>query len=137
VIVQTFVPDHYAVRPVETHDYETFYAQEMAHRATLGFPPLGSLANVMVSAESELEAVAAAEAVARAVADGGSGAEVLGPAPAPLPRLRGRFRWQLLLKGDEKRVRDAARAALGALAKLQKPGAGVQGAVDVRPWSML
>ncbi len=33
VIVQTFDPDHYAIRPVLDHDYERFYAEELAHRA--------------------------------------------------------------------------------------------------------
>ena len=68
VIVQTFVPDHYAVRPVRDHDYEAFYAQEIAHRAALGFPPFGHLANVVVSAERESEAVAGAAQLAAAIA---------------------------------------------------------------------
>jgi primosomal protein N' (replication factor Y) len=29
--------------------------------------------------------------------------EVIGPAEAPLARIRGRYRWQLLLKGKESR----------------------------------
>jgi primosomal protein N' (replication factor Y) len=133
VIVQTFVPDHYAVRPVRDHDYETFYAQELAHRAALGFPPLGHLASVLVSAPQESDAVAGAAQLAAAIR-ASSACELLGPAPAPLPRLRGRHRQQLLIKGDRSAVRDAARAALAAGARLRE---GVQAAVDVRPWSML
>ena len=134
VIVQTFVPDHYAVRPVGEHDYESFYAEEMTHRAALGFPPCGHLASVTVSAERELDAEAAASGVARAVETAGADCTLLGPAPAPLARLRGRYRWQLLLKGDEAGVRQGARAALAAVGRLRE---GVQGAVDLRPWSML
>jgi primosomal protein N' (replication factor Y) len=133
VIVQTFVPDHYAIRPVRNHDYETFYAQELAHRAALGFPPFGHLANVVVSAERESEAVAGAAELAAAIAAAG-GCELLGPAPAPLPRLRGRHRQQLLIKGERDAVQAAARAALAATARLRE---GVSAAVDVRPWSML
>jgi primosomal protein N' (replication factor Y) len=133
VIVQTFVPDHYAVRPVRDHDYETFYAQELAHRASLGFPPLGSLASVLVSAEQESDAIAGAAQIAGAIA-AASACELLGPAPAPLPRLRGRHRQQILIKGDGDAVRAAAGAALAAATRLR---AGVTAAVDVRPWSML
>ena len=129
VIVQTFVPDHYAVRPVRDHDYETFYAQELAHRAALGFPPLGHLASVLVSAPHESDAVAGAAQLAAAIR-ASSACELLGPAPAPLPRLRGRHRQQLLIKGDRSAVRDAARAALAAGARLRE---GVQAAVDVVP----
>ena len=134
VIVQTFVPEHYALRPVVGHDYESFYAQELAHRASLGFPPFGRLASVLVSAKLEADAAAAAAQLARAIAAAAEGCELLGPAPAPLPRLRGRYRQQLLLKGDDESVRRAARAALDAITRLQE---GVQAAVDMRPWSML
>ena len=133
MIVQTFVPDHYAVRPVRDHDYETFYAQELAHRRALGFPPLGHLASVLVSAEREADAVAGAAQLAAAIAAAGA-CELLGPAPAPLPRLRGRHRHQLLIKGGRDAVQSAARAALAAAARLRD---GVTAAVDVRPWSML
>jgi primosomal protein N' (replication factor Y) len=133
VIVQTFVPDHYAVRPVRDHDYEAFYAQELAHRASLGFPPLGALASVLVSAEQEGDAVAGAAQLAQAIAASGA-CELLGPAPAPLPRLRGRHRQQILIKGDADAVRRAAAAALAAAPRLRT---GVTAAVDVRPWSML
>jgi primosomal protein N' (replication factor Y) len=161
VIVQTFVPDHYAIRPVRDHDYETFYAQELAHRRALRFPPLGELATVLVSAERESDAVAGAAQIAAAITAsfaqraqvsrsepqaseghqggerrpaGAGGCELLGPAPAPLPRLRGRHRQQLLIKGDAPAVQGAARAALAAAGRLRE---GVSAAVDVRPWSML
>jgi primosomal protein N' (replication factor Y) (superfamily II helicase) len=133
VIVQTFVPDHYAVRPVRDHDYETFYAQELAHRRALGFPPFGHLASVLVSAELESDAVAGAAQLADAIRTAGA-CELLGPAPAPLPRLRGRHRQQILIKGERAAVDGAARAALAAAARLRD---GVSAAVDVRPWSML
>jgi primosomal protein N' (replication factor Y) len=147
VIVQTFVPDHYAIRPVRDHDYETFYAQELAHRRTLGFPPLGNLASVLVSAELESDAVAGAAQLAAAIAAsfaqraegerrpaGVNDCELLGPAPAPLPRLRRRHRQQLLIKGESSAVYGAARAALAAAGRLRE---GIQASVDVRPWSML
>jgi primosomal protein N' (replication factor Y) len=136
VLIQTFVPDHYAVRPVRDHDYESFYREELAHRAALGYPPFGHLAQVMVSAEEEDAARHAAEHLARAAAEGAAGAvEVLGPAPAALARLRGRHRFQILLKaGDAAPVHAAARAAWLAADALAR---GVQASVDVAPISML
>jgi len=134
VVVQTFVPAHYAVQPVRDHDYERFYAEELTHRASAGFPPFGALASVLVSGESEEDTAAGAAEVAAAVRAEDTGCEVLGPAPAPLPRLRGRHRQQILLRGDAGPVRDAARAAQRGVTRLRE---GLQGAVDVRPWSML
>ncbi len=141
VVVQTWSPEHYAIRPVARHDYESFYAEELGHRAALGYPPFGHLAFVLVSGAHESEAAEAAARLALA-AEPPPGVELLGPAPAPLPRLRGRHRFQLLLKGaDEgavreaaRRVRDAARGARDAGGALP---AGVQASIDLRPSHML
>ena len=142
VIVQTFVPDHYALRPVVDHDDERFYRDEIAQRAALGYPPCGSLARVVVSGEDAAATAAGAEALARAareaVAAGAAGSdplEVLGPAPAPLARLRGRHRVQLLLKGRARpAVREVARAVARAAAALPR---ALQAQLDLDPVQML
>jgi primosomal protein N' (replication factor Y) len=151
VIVQSFVPDHYAIAPVRLHDYEAFYAAELAHRAALGYPPFGRLVHALVSGpDAEATAARAAQLAELARQAGGAAApgpagppdpavaafEVLGPAPSPITRLRDRFRFQVLIKGgDEKRVITAGRA-------LARAGAGedahdVRVVVDPNPVNML
>jgi primosomal protein N' (replication factor Y) len=124
VILQTFAPDHYAIAPVRSHDYEAFYEAELAHRAALAYPPCGRLVHALVSGtelaacEAEADRLAAVARRAAGLSDpaepGGDSApavEVLGPAPAPIARLRDRFRMQVLVKGrDEKRVLAAGSA---------------------------
>jgi len=151
VVIQTFVPDHYAIQPVKEHDYERFYAEEIAHRAALGYPPCGRLAVALVSAVDAAAAEAGAQRlaeVARAThraddAPAGADApptgpppfEVLGPAPAPLSRLRDRYRFHVLLRGaSDDAVRHAARAVQREIAKLP---AAVRASVDVSPMNML
>ncbi len=134
VVVQTYAPQHYAVKPVRRHDYEAFYAEELSHRAALGYPPFGSLAHAVVSGPDAEVTQAAAHALALR-AGHEPGTELLGPAPAPLARLRGRHRFQLLVKGaDADAVRRAARRLRKAAEKL--PG-GVQAVIDPRPIHML
>jgi len=145
------VPDHYAIQPVKEHDYERFYAEEIAHRAALGYPPCGRLAVALVSAVDAAAAEAGAQRlaeVARAThraddAPAGADApptgpppfEVLGPAPAPLSRLRDRYRFHVLLRGaSDDAVRHAARAVQREIAKLP---AAVRASVDVSPMNML
>jgi primosomal protein N' (replication factor Y) len=141
VVVQTWVPDHYALRPVAQHDYETFYRDELAQRAALGYPPCGSLARAVVSAPE----LADAEAAVRALADAGRAAiagaasagplEILGPGPAALARLRGRHRMQLLVKGRERAaVRGIAAEIARAAAALPR---SVRAAIDTDPYAML
>ena len=153
VVVQTFVPDHYALAPVASHDYERFYREEVAHRQALGYPPFGRLARVVVHAEVEAHAREATEAIARAARDavrgeaGGGGGEsgtdleapgaveVLGPSPAPIARLRGRFRFMCLFKsGDEPALRRACEATRDVARRLPRE---VQVALDARPINML
>jgi primosomal protein N' (replication factor Y) len=142
VIVQTWLPDHYALRPVPDHDYESFYRDELALRAALGYPPCGSLARTLVSATELAAASAAAETLAGAAraaalraAPAAQAVEVLGPAPAPLARLRGRHRAQLLVKGRERAaVRAVAEAIARAAAALPRE---VRVQVDVDPYNML
>jgi primosomal protein N' (replication factor Y) len=134
VVIQTYSPDHYAIRPVSGHDYEGFYAEELGHRAALGYPPFGYLAHALVSGAEEAKARAAANLVAGAVAPG-EGVELLGPAPAPLARLRGRYRFQILVKGtDQEVLRRAAEQLRTASARL---GEGLQASLDLRPLNML
>jgi primosomal protein N' (replication factor Y) len=136
VIVQTFSPDHYGIRPVRTHDYEAFYAEELGHRATLGYPPFARLVHAVVSAEVEATAAAAADALAAALRNERlAELEVLGPAPCPLARLRGRHRFQLLVKtAVPETLQRAAECLVRATAALPD---GVTGHVDSNPTNML
>ncbi|MFQ5417624.1 MAG: primosomal protein N' [Myxococcota bacterium] len=137
VVIQTFSPDHYAIRPVIRHDYESFYAEEIRHRAALGYPPFGQLVHAVVSAEDEAAARAAAgELAAVARADPGVGdVELLGPAPCPLARLRGRYRFQLLARARESAPIE--RVAVRLVAAAAALPAGVSASVDVNPTNML
>ena len=60
VILQTFVPEHYAIAPVARHDYETFYATELEYRRALSYPPFGRVTQLIVSGPDESKALAAA-----------------------------------------------------------------------------
>jgi primosomal protein N' (replication factor Y) len=137
VIVQTFLPEHYAIRPVLDHDYETFYRAELRERAALGYPPTGELAHAVVSGSDPEQAQAGAQRLAREIAEpaAAAGVEVLGPAPAPLAKLRGRHRFQILLKGrDREAVHGVAGRLLDAAARLPR---GLRVGVDVAPVNMM
>jgi primosomal protein N' (replication factor Y) len=134
VVVQTFVPDHYAIRPVVDHDFERFYRQELSQREALGYPPFGHLVYALIAGTEEAQTREAADRLAHAL-EPAAGFEVLGPAPAPLARLRGRHRFQLLVKGaDRASLRRAAEILVAATRRLPH---GVQASVDTNPMNML
>lgn len=130
VLIQSYQPDHHAVRAAANHDTEGFLAAELRYRQAFRYPPVTRLA--VVRFESAVESAAHDAAAAAAVLlSPGEGVRVLGPAPAPLQRLRGRFRVQLLLVAAK---RAALRAALEGCLRAPLPR-GVRRVVDVDPQS--
>jgi len=119
VLIQTYAPEHFIYQCLARHDYERFAASELEIRGTLGYPPAGRLMLFTVSSRSRESAAGAAAEVAAALEKTLAGAApgVLGPTPALIERLRGRYRFQILVKGslDEplrRRLLGAARESL-------------------------
>lgn len=102
VLVQTWKPDHYVLQHL--HDLEAFYETELRLRATLRYPPFSRLCLVRLEGVDRKATLGAAEALARdlrGAARGVPGVGVLGPAPAALPLLVGRWRFQIVLRGEQ------------------------------------
>lgn len=112
VVIQTYAPDHYAIQAAAEHDYERFYREEMAYRQRVGYPPFGQMVRCLWSGESEDEVIKEADKwgrYAHHIAKGTS-LVVLGPRPAPLSRIKGRYRFHLVLKGEDNAVRTVAKS---------------------------
>lgn len=106
VIIQTYQPRHYAVQCAQHHDYEGFYAREIATRKILAYPPFSRLVNICFSGSNANRVEESARRVAAFIRSHGwnDRLEVLGPAPAPLVKIRNKTRWQLLLKSSHQAV---------------------------------
>jgi primosomal protein N' (replication factor Y) len=129
VLVQTLAPEAPAIAAAARHDAAGFVRGELARREALGYPPFADLVRVVCSSPDLASARAAAAAVAGAA--GAPGADVLGP--APLFRLRGRERFQVVVKARERRPAIAAvRAAVEAAAR-DRAHRAVAFSVDVDP----
>jgi primosomal protein N' (replication factor Y) len=139
VIIQTYCPDHPALRSVKLHDGASFYEQELAARDELGYPPTGRLVLLRVDGVDPATVATTAEALATLARRAAThGVAVVGPAEAPLSKLRGRLRWHLLLRGGDRRsvreVLDVIRTELGRSIKVS---ARCRVTVDVDPVSTL
>jgi primosomal protein N' (replication factor Y) (superfamily II helicase) len=104
VVIQTFSPEHYAIQAAARHDYASFYEQEIAYRQQLHNPPFTQLARLTFVHTNDAICQREAEKmkkmlIAESDARGIGGISIIGPAPAFIHRLRGRFRWQLILRG--------------------------------------
>jgi primosomal protein N' (replication factor Y) len=104
-IIQTYSPDHYVIRAAARHDYLAFFEQEIAHRREQRYPPFSRLVRLLYANFNE-ERVRAEATALRARLEAhrraeGIAIDILGPAPAYFRRMRGRYRWQLVLRGDD------------------------------------
>jgi primosomal protein N' (replication factor Y) len=130
VLVQTNSPEAAAIAAAAHHDTRGFLAGELERRRALRYPPFADLIRIVCSAEASPPARAAAGAV-RAGLDGLGGTEVLGP--APLFRLRGRERFQVVIKTRERAAAVAATGAAVDAAARDRAHRLVAFSVDVDP----
>ena len=105
-ILQTYSPEHYAIQTAARHDYAAFYNREIAYRQQLHNPPFTQLASLVYTHTNDALSQREAERmrdmiIAEKDARGIAGLNMIGPAPAFIQRRRGRFRWQLILRGYE------------------------------------
>jgi primosomal protein N' (replication factor Y) len=104
VLIQTSLPNHYAIRAAVEHDYDTFATRELEERAEPRYPPHARLANVILSGTNERAVQDAAQHAAdwvQAMLDTQRvphTVQLTGPAPCPIDRIRGRWRWHFLLR---------------------------------------
>lgn len=106
VILQTFQPEHYAIRYAAQHDYEGFFGYELELRRRIGYPPFARLVRLEFRHKEqrvvEQESERMAERIRRWMAESGKPrCEVIGPAPCFYTRLEGWYRWQIILRGED------------------------------------
>jgi primosomal protein N' (replication factor Y) len=133
VVIQTYYPDHPAVRHARGHDVSAFMAEELVFRRAFGYPPATRMALVRWESKVRRDAQEACEEAARLVGAAPSRVRVRGPAAAPIERIRSQWRWQLLLTAPN---RDPLRDALAGIERTPTPD-GVRRIIDVDPLSTL
>ncbi len=138
VILQTFDPEHEAIRLAASHAYEDFFERDSIVRRELLYPPFGHLVLVRIEGNVEKRVEAKALRIGRAarILKGESkDVMILGPAPSPRRKAEGRFRWQVLFKCAQ---RDPVRKLVkGLMAEGHFKGHGLKIIVDVDPIDLM
>jgi len=142
VLIQTYAPHHYSIRAARDQDYDRFIRRELRLRQELGWPPYSRMALVRIEGADAGAVAAMAERAAKAlrsqVGDMKVDAmRVLGPAPAPIERLRGRYRWQVVVRSAEASAMRAALASMQRQLGDRDARAGVFVGIDLDPVNML
>lgn len=105
-IIQTYLPDHPAIRAVAEGDSATFVEEELERRRRFGTPPFGRLVRLTVALPDRTAAETAATRMVERLRARASGpakdarVSVLGPVPAYVARRAGRWRFHVVLRGQ-------------------------------------
>ena len=105
-IIQTFQPQHFAIRSAADQDFRAFYEHEITSRSDYNLPPFANYIRIETGAFQREEAELEARSVRTRIDDfldghAESDFEVAGPSPSYPARRAGRYRWQLLIKGEK------------------------------------
>ena len=98
VIIQTFNPEHYAIRYAKNHDYIGFFNQEMLIRRKLGYPPYYFLVSIKILSKSYEDAKSVSSKVAEYLNKNLQNTTILGPSIANVFRVNNVYRFQIILK---------------------------------------
>jgi primosomal protein N' (replication factor Y) len=105
VVAQTYAPEHYAIAHGSKHDYASFYRQEIAYRRQHGNPPFSRLASLVYSHTNneicQRESQRLHHRLREQIDSEGLDIGLIGPAPMFFRKVRGRFRWQIILRGSD------------------------------------
>ncbi len=102
VIVQTLNPDNFSLQSSAKHDYKGFYEQEIKSREETNYPPYSKLCIIRLSGTKEEVVINTAKKLKDLSKTlDTKGVTILGPASSPMAKLRGKYRWQFLLKSAD------------------------------------
>ncbi|GAB1475706.1 hypothetical protein MASR2M70_05380 [Bacillota bacterium] len=101
VVIQSYTPEHYAIRLGAGQDYEAFYGTELKFREKMAYPPFCDIIYIVLAAATDEEAKTGAgkirDSFLRRV-----GKEhymnILGPRAAPISKMGDLYRYQLFIK---------------------------------------
>jgi primosomal protein N' (replication factor Y) len=104
-ILQTYQPDHPAIQAVASGDGSRFYDGELELRERFGSPPFGRLVKLTAAVAdrdgAEREAAAMADTLRTRATERAARVSVVGPAPAYIARRADRWRWNVVLRGED------------------------------------
>ena len=134
VILQTFNPDHYAIRYTKKQDYLAFYNEEMRLRRELKYPPYYYLCNIRISGKNALYLFDEAMKIKRSLERNLDSVIILGPNSGNLFRINNIFRYQIIIKYKSDKE---LRIILNKIIEHYKSNQKIKVDIDFNPSQML
>ncbi|MCF7927017.1 MAG: primosomal protein N' [Candidatus Izimaplasma sp.] len=102
VVIQSYNPDHYAIKYAKTHDYISFYQQEISIRKLSGYTPIYKMIQIILSDKDVGKTLKIGTKITLKLRHHLSGeAKVLGPVLPKVARIKNFYRAQIIIKYKE------------------------------------
>lgn len=100
VVIQTYAPEHYAIKAAAKQDYQAFYEEEKAYRSLLGYPPFCHMLAVFMECDGYETLCRLSEVLREKMVHWGKEqrVHVIGPCDATIARVNDRYRRVIYLK---------------------------------------
>lgn len=102
-VIQTYVPENYAIELVKTHNYKQFYRKTISERKTMWYPPFSEMICIRFTDDDNDRTRRAAFLYRETFGDINKIPEkiaILGPIPSGISKIKNKFRWQILIKSE-------------------------------------
>jgi len=101
VYIQTYTPFHYAIQAAVSHDYHSFYENEIVTRKILKYPPEGHLLVIRFIGENEDEVKNSAQIYYDVISKIQSENIIISPVvPSPISKIKNRYRYMIIMRGN-------------------------------------
>ncbi len=137
VIIQTYVPEHYAIEAASIQSYDHFYQQEIQFRSLMGYPPCGSMLVILIQSRDERSAVLAQMRIVKMLETSQEKEEdpvrLLNPGAASIGKVKDIYRRILYLKHKDETVLIDLKERLAPILETHELFAGVSVSFDLNP----
>ena len=141
VIIQTNNPEHYMFEFVQEHDVNAFHEKELKLRKQLNYPPFTRLVAIEITSDNESLGQSTVEKLGRTLTRQTThkkGVEVLGPSKAALYQIQNKFRWHLILRGQNMQTLQEILTDCQELKDFKSASSGkFKISIDVDPFNLL
>jgi len=135
VIIQTYNPSHYAIQTAKSHDYLTFFMQEIKYRQALNYPPFCRIVRLVFRGKKQKKLFETAYIAIDIIKEKAKNkVAILGPSVCPLSRIKQNYRVHVIIKTDGIA---GINSVLFELNSKVKRVSGVYMEIDIDPISML
>ncbi|MEI6092160.1 MAG: primosomal protein N' [bacterium] len=138
VVLQSYMPEHFAIQNAIRNDYEGFYAEELNNRKDVFYPPFVNLVDLKFSSNSKdislKSSKDALEVLQKIIRTNKMSIMILGPSPSPIPLINNRYRHHIVLKGKS---RSDLSNLIKTFNKEFKKNKALRLSIDVDPYSFI